>query len=158
MRAKLANSKNAEHGGIYLPLTCSRTLCKRQLLPSLISFSQSILWYDFIQWFNINTIKEYEMFRWLPYFKFTNGSIFEIGQCCWDRFTRAHLTNKISTKVSPQALKNKFDVISNTGTNLLKKEDKLRNYLNHVFQCQPQNNRKPPYQQLQCNKWNSRPS
>ena len=79
------------------------------------------------------------------------ASIDEIG-VLWD-----HLTNLISTfsgetKVSPQALKNKFDAISNTRTNLLKKEEKLQNYLNHAFQCQPQNNRKPPSQQLQCNK------
>ena len=65
------------------------------------------------------------------------ASIVEIG-LLWD-----HLTNLISTfsgetKVSPQALKDKFDAISNSRTNLLKKEDKLRNYLNHAFQCQPQ--------------------
>ena len=81
-----------------------------------------------------------------PYFKFINGSIFENDQYHLDRFTWDHFTNLVSifsgeTKVSPQALKNKFDAISNTQTNFLKKENKLTNN-------KKQNNKKPPAQQF----------
>ena len=141
------NSKNAEHI-IYLPIPelSTKDSCCPHSSVSLGPYCDKIS-------FNINTIKKYETFRGPPYFKFTNGSIFEIGQYRQDRITWNHFTNLVSifsgeTKVSPQTLKNKFDAISNTQTNLLKKENKLTNYLNHAFQCQPQNSRKPPAQQL----------
>ena len=94
------NSKNAEHV-IYLPVPELST--KDSCCPhSSVSLGPNC---DMSS-FNINTIEEYEMFRGTPYFKFTNGSIFEIGQYRRDRFTWDHLTNLISTfsgetKVSP---------------------------------------------------------
>ena len=94
------NSKNAEHV-IYLPVPelSTKDSCCPHSSVSLGPYCDMIS-------FNINTIKEYETFRGPPCFKFTKGSIFEIGQYCRDRFTWDYLTILISTfsgetKVSP---------------------------------------------------------
>ena len=90
------------------------------------------------------------MKRLLDFFKFTNGSFLKLASIVEVYLGLFHQSDfnlfywNQSITISP---KNRFDAISDTRTNVLKREDKFTNYLNHAFQCQPQHNRKPPAQE-----------
>ena len=106
MRAKL--TKNAEHV-IYLPVPelSTKHVPKDSCCPNTLVFLDP--YWDKVS-FMINAIKEHETFNEPRYFKVINGSIFEIGQYCWDRSTWYHLTSLVptfagETKVLPQAIK-----------------------------------------------------